>query len=463
MKYSPRTSIHEASLLTVSSVSALLFLSVSAGAVFAENLCAKVVLRERGGTTRARIVSTTTSASCPRGYTRLVDTSSFQGERGETGPAGEKGPQGEQGAQGPEGAQGPQGPAGEQGSQGAQGLKGEQGLQGPQGEQGVQGAQGAQGAQGPQGTSGSLKVYGDGSAGARVFSSNTTIPSSTYSNLQFTDLTINSGVTLTVGSGTVIRCTGTFTNNGTIVVAPYAKGAVRDGITDATRFPHFRPAHPGISAVSAANGHVVNGAADVAGAGEGITMSNEVARSILFPGPLGGGGGGATFPWIGESGGDGGGTIKIACQGAIVNSGTINAKGGDAYRSGAGGGAGGIIILASATSVTNGFDGTLDVEGGDGGASSSSTGSGGGGGGGIIHLLAPSISIPGTETIWGGSSGATDTALSGTQRSSGAAGGSCGGAGGAGGIISSAGNASPGDFGTSGKVFQTTVDPTSLI
>lgn len=48
-------------------------------------------------------------------------------------------------------------------------------------------------------------------------------------NFQFTDFSVAAGVTLTVPSGTVIRCTGTFTNNGTIVVNTGAPGGSADG------------------------------------------------------------------------------------------------------------------------------------------------------------------------------------------------------------------------------------------
>ena len=74
---------------------------------------------------------------------------------------------------------------------------------------------GPQGAQGPARADGSVAVYGDGSNGAAAIASNTTF---TNVNAQYTSFTVNSGVTLIVPTGAIIRCTGTFTNNGTIVV-----------------------------------------------------------------------------------------------------------------------------------------------------------------------------------------------------------------------------------------------------
>ena len=101
---------------------------------------------------------------------------------GDTGPAGPAGPAG------------PQGPAGAAGAAGAMG------------------AMGNEGAMGTAGADGQLRIYGDGSAGAKTVNAaenwNTT-PANAV-NLQFTDFTVNAGNTLTVDSGMVIRCSGTF-------------------------------------------------------------------------------------------------------------------------------------------------------------------------------------------------------------------------------------------------------------
>lgn len=48
-------------------------------------------------------------------------------------------------------------------------------------------------------------VYGNGSAGTRMIAVNTVLADA---NQQYTSLTVDAGVTLTVASGTVIRCTG---------------------------------------------------------------------------------------------------------------------------------------------------------------------------------------------------------------------------------------------------------------
>ena len=93
---------------------------------------------------------------------------------------------------------------------------GAQNQVGPQGPDGPQGAMGAPGVDGVAGTDGSLRIYGNGSAGAHVVSVAEDWGSTPPSNLMFTDFTINSGMTLDIPSGIVIRCKGTFTNNGTI-------------------------------------------------------------------------------------------------------------------------------------------------------------------------------------------------------------------------------------------------------
>src|SRR5262249_49816779 len=53
-------------------------------------------------------------------------------------------------------------------------------------------------------------------------------------NFQFRNFTVDAGVTLTVPSGTVLRCTGTFSNNGVITVLPGAAGGRAGGLADQT-------------------------------------------------------------------------------------------------------------------------------------------------------------------------------------------------------------------------------------
>ncbi len=327
-------------------------------------------------------------------------------------------------------------------------MRGETGEQGVAGAAGATGAQGVAGPQGPAGADGALRVYGDGSAGARTVASSTTLDDS---NPQYTDFTVAVGVTLAVHSGTIIRCTGTFQNHGTIQVQP----ALRN--------------QPRISENGLGSDAPNSGGLEASGADGGAGLPSGVAKGLLAMGLLGGGDG---HHEVGESGSSGGGNVTILCQGAVNNAGTIAADGESAAVQSRGGGAGGIVILASGTSVTN--TGTVQARGGSGGAllatdsNSTGHGPGGGGGGGLIHFIAPSLSNAGTVSIAGGSGGAAGGAgsITGVVYVGGGGGGGCGGAGGPGGDVepgnSNNGSTSGGVAGASGLALQTLADPSAL-
>ena len=340
-------------------------------------------------------------------------------------------PQGATGAQGPQGAQGPAG------ATGAAGTNGSNGSQGPQGAQGPAGPTGPTGPTGPEGTA---SVYGDGSDGTTsgvcdIASNINWVTSPPSTDIQCTNFTVVSGVTLTVPTGTVIHATGTVTIYGTITV----QAGAAQGLYQA--------------------------ATDLANEGGGIALPRFSQRKTLNPGPFGGGNGGGSNLSLGLYGLGGGslvilaeGSLTIEPGGAITANGT---SGGQETASGFGfsdgGGAGGIIILASKTSVAN--DGTLTADGGSGAAAiggGSPSDAGGGGGGGIIHLLAPSGQITlGTTHILGGSVGGGNT----NSNGSGFGGGACGGNGGNGSNIVNITSQS----GSNGNVFTTAVaDPSTL-
>lgn len=292
------------------------------------------------------------------------------------------GPAGPTGAPGPQGATGAQGPAGETGPAGAQGATGPQGEAGPQGPQGIQGV---------QGEAGLLRIYGDGSAGVRTMSGPVVLDSFLDANgiasLQFESLTINAGATLTVPSGTVIRCSGEFVNNGTILIEHAAFGnALGNGELGLARtFPS-----------EAADVAVPNSPERAAG---GLSRVKEAdARfALLNPGVLGGSGGSLS------DGPEGGGTLLVLARGRILNNGLINGDGAEATGAG-----GGIIVLASVTEVINGAQGIIAARGANGiPATGGGTGfpmrtAGGGGGGGIVRLLAPVVLNSGNITVAGG-------------------------------------------------------------
>ncbi len=351
---------------------------------------------------------------------------------------------------------------------GQQGIQGEQGPAGPQGVQGPAGPQGIQGFQGASGVDGSLRIYGDGSAGAVTISSPTDWSSTppAGNNYQFTDLTISSGAVLTVSSGTTIRCTGTFTNNGTIIVKTGAQG-VELGMTypigDIMASPAITVPEAGVSLRAAQSGE--SGIKNKVGGKGGIGLSKSSAAFILKPGIKAGGAGAGSV----VSGGNGGGSLVILAQTAIANR-SISGGGGVIYANGsdglscAGGGAGGVVVLASPGIIDN-TSGVISVKGGNGGiiayGSGYACGNGGGGGGGIVHFISKSVSI-GTVEIDGGAGASLASNLSTSFRQAGAGGGACGGNGGNGGDIDYGNNPSAGGAGGSGHRIQSSVDPTAL-
>ncbi len=370
---------------------------------------------------------------------RAIALEDFRGDTGETGP---------QGATGPQGIQGAQGETGPTGLQGVVGPEGPQGVSGPQGERGEVGPTGPQGATGDAGADGTIRIYGDGSAGEKVVSSSTVFNDS---NPQYTNFTVESGVTLTVPSGVVIHCTGTFTNAGTIRVLP----ALRD---------HPRFAGNGITSNSPSSG-----GQEAAGGAGGEGLQAGVAKGFLRLGIVGGGNG---YREQGEDGGAGGGNFTVISQGAIHNSGTIEANGTDTSIKARGGGGGGFIVLASIESVTN--IGAIQANGGDGGellptgTDSTGRGPGGGGGGGIVHMIAPLVQSGGSISVNGGTGGASGGAgsITGLVYVGGGGGGGSGGVGGDGGTVNPGGaggnSTTAGATGASGLNIQTLADPTAL-
>ena len=161
----------------------------------------------------------------------------------------------------------------------------------------------------------------------------------------------------------------------------------------------------------------------------GFAHSLEWLKKLTVIGPGGGGSGGymvpATLGFTYFSASGGGGSLKILAKGLLV-AGNIQAVGEEGQiplhvvsTSGklsaipaSGGGAGGVVILASATAIS--ATGQIDVQGGDGGngrtvsyTSSSGQqvtvglGPGGGGGGGLIRLLAPQVDASGFDVSAG--------------------------------------------------------------
>lgn len=334
-----------------------------------------------------------------------------QGLPGVAGPQGTAGPKGDPGEPGP---QGPAGPAGAQGSAGPGGAQGEAGPAGPTGPQGPPGVQGPQGppgeggAGGPGSGFGQLAAYGLGQDGSATIAANTHLNDFAANNnitaFEFVDFTINAGVTLTVPSGTVLRLTGTFTNHGTVIVEPGARGG-----------NEINPPELGIAATLPTRGAPGAAGTDLPGLGAGGVsfLTEDEARWSLFRPGFPGGGGGLRYPGSPTAdfvGGSGGGTLHIFARVAIVNNGTISADGGSGAQNlttqiqGSGGG-GGIIVLAARGSITNNDNAVISARGGNGHQVTATIPPSGGGGGGVIRIVAPTLDIRGTTSVTGGLGG----------------------------------------------------------
>jgi hypothetical protein len=317
------------------------------------------------------------------------------------------------------------------------------------------------GTDGTNGADGKLAIYGDGSVGPLAITSGTDWTNNPPAGniYEFTDFTVSSGQTLFVASGTVIRCTGTFTVNGTITVVPYDLGSTIDSFTGGVIDYAGGGNSPGVAARAAYTGEVGDNSAGRQGGRGGAGMTHASAATILRPSVHGGGAGAGNITLFG---GAGGGTLTVLAKGGIVISSgaSITANGNDGA-AGTGAGAGGILVLASPASITNA--GLLSVAGGKGGNSTTSAGIGGGGGGGIINLVSPSITV-GTTSVAGGTAGTASGNVTSATRQGGRGGGACAGAGGTGGALSSGGSVFPnlGADGSVGVVNQIPADPTDM-
>lgn len=327
-----------------------------------------------------------------------------------------------------------------------------------------------------------FRIYGDGSAGAKIVSSdeNWNTPANRQVNLNFTDLTINEGVTLIVPSGMIIRCKGKFTNLGTLFVRPAAEGGFsgRTGPGGPNLATTQAPPAIGIATGAAQSGDIGDSTvARRAGRG-GDGLSEFEARLILNPGTRAGGGGAAGGMDTDadgvslNSGADGGGSVVIIAMGEILNAGEIQADGESGNKTTGndlgGGGGGGVVLLASVESVTN--TGTISARGGDGEDADSNNGPSGGGGGGIIHIISPTIdNEAGADglLVRGGAAGDDSSQITAdSMRYAGGGGGASAGAGGAGGSIpDGAGPIFPdsADSGAKGFAFMTEQDPQTVI
>ncbi len=308
-------------------------------------------------------------------------------------------------------------------------------------------------------------VYGNGSAGDRTIVGDVNWnDAGSPINLQYQNFTIAEGATLQVNSSTVIRCTGKFINNGTLIVRLGGEGG--RGASPDTAGATVTP-QAGISTSSAQAGQLgTQGEQVLAGFGA-VGLSEFEARKVLTAALVAGGGGaiGGVDAGI-ELGSDGGGSLLVLAKDGIENNGAIQADGqsGNAEGAGGGGGGGGVVILASMTSVINSGTGMITARGGDGEDGDTDEAPSGGGGGGIIHLLAPEIVNDGGTDVSAGSVGDNWVQVTAMAPRAGGGGGAAAGRGGSGVMLMSDGMPSATGMteATDGFVFESDFDPTSL-
>ncbi len=388
----------------------------------------------------------------------MIKTSIVVGVALFAGCTGGAGPKGDPGAMGGTGANGADGTDGTDGTNGTNGMNGSNGMDGSAGSNGTDGTNGTNGADG------NLRIYGDGTAGALTIAADadwTTAPPAN-NNYQFTNFTVAAGKTLIVWPGTVIRCSGSCVNNGTIVVATAANG----GIACLTANGYADLVDPGADAFGLVAGNAsATAAGQPAFGGIGYGVNAAFAAQLMEIGMIGGGGGAG-------NGGQGGGVLKMFGKTAVTNAAgaTIAANGESpdgtttgCAQGGGGGGGGGIVFLASKAKVTQA--GTIDVSGGNGGPSSTLFAPGGGGAGGIIHLFAPSITNTGTNTVAPGVRGTGTGTVTGTPRGGGGSGGSSGAVPGSGAGIDATNTivaAVAGDEALAGSIATSVLDPSDL-
>jgi hypothetical protein len=305
---------------------------------------------------------------------------------------------------------------------------------------------------------------GDGSAGNLVVGTQSWSATPPV-NPNFANITINPGQTLTVPAGTTIRCSGTFTNNGILAVDP---GATSDGNFDALANPSgpavflTSVAHPGdtpgVATLGEQNNVALANVQPLGGGTGGKAIPRAVAQTSFSNFRLGGGSGAG----YDNQGNRGGGLVRIYCEGAIVNAGTINARGENGGNGSIAGGGGGIVVLASRASVSN--SGTINVNGGNGAGTSAWGAPGGGGGGGIAIMISPSAPVLGTVNLAAGTGGVASGSVTSGARTAGGGGGGSGGVGGDGGSVSGATTGVPtnGADGSAGYSIIMTLDPISI-
>lgn len=264
-------------------------------------------------------------------------------------------------------------------------------------------------------------IYGDGADGAKTISTNTT--ETVPKIFRLTTLTIQTGCTWTVKSGTLILCTGAVDIQGTgqLVVSADIPGGTGE---TAAYYPSnlgLGPS-PGLRTASSYQNSISGAGCGGAGGNGGYTAGFNAAKGgqarLPCVGLTGSGGAGGTTggqSGVCGDGGPGGGalglysgsTITIAASAKITANGGNGTSQTGGYGGAGSGGSGGAIDIGALTSIIN--NGTIEAKGGLGGNGVNNGFCAAGGGGGIVNLTAPSITA-GTITLTGGAPGTGGTA-----------------------------------------------------
>jgi hypothetical protein len=298
----------------------------------------------------------------------------------------------------------------------------------------------------PSGDTEMSSLFGNGSDGVLTYDGVTTILGVVPSDNVYTltrsvfasTLTVNNGVVI-VTNGYALRCSGVFTNNGTIQFNGAAGGAGGTGTSNAGGSGALAPegAGPDPSDVPISTNPAYF---NLRSAGSGSTNSNggagySVSQDTLPNVAIGSSGGNSGAGGNGSS--HAGGTAGSATSsmtyvpwGTVFNPipeqnptplGGYGAGGGggsgDGTHGGGGGGSGGnsggMVYIAAQTLANNGTIEALGGQGGNGGNGYASGncgggGAGGGGAGGIVQLVYVSLTL-GTVSVAGGSPGSIGT------------------------------------------------------
>jgi len=167
-----------------------------------------------------------------------------------------------------------------------------------------------------------VDFYGDGSDGDPVIAYGAALQ--TVRN--YHDFVVPVGATVTVPSGTTIRCTGKFENRGRINVR---EGSPGGGVLVATSDLTTQYYPPSIQfergdALASPSTPAATNSQPVAGAQGGLGLGTAVHSLPLSHYRMGGGGGSGTLSVVG---GAGGGLLRVLARGPIVNAGSIAARG----------------------------------------------------------------------------------------------------------------------------------------